>query len=270
MFPPKKMSVLSQPAVNIPEPSRAEKSYFIEAFVPSRDFLPNRPSVTLSSPTPIRKLHIRFPNNRFARAGKPARTEGTNATRNTCFGAGERARIRLPIFIAFFPRCRQVRQLLRSSLSCLAARVSRRRMCTSFSRGSFLSEKTKSSSRAREPARFTRSLARSPRVARLHSATVYEISIEFFLDRNVDTLPFPLPLSPFNPSRRPFLSVLPFFSHLATPCLSLSLPLPLALPPLHPFLPTFSVYIPGFLFSLSLSLRHPPSRISGSLAPDHR
>ena len=55
--------------------------------------------------------------------------------------------------------------------------------------------------RAREPARHvTRSLTRRELRACILSATVYEISIEFFLDRNVDTLPFPLPLSPFNPS----------------------------------------------------------------------
>ena len=151
-----------------------------------------------------------------------------------------------------------VQQLLCFSL-CLAAhrtRVSRRRMVF-LSRAAAFSLKKQKACRAREPVRVIRSLAH--RSLRLCSATVHEISIEYFLDRNVDTLPFPLPLSPFNPSRHPFLFVLSSFffspSSLFFP-IFLSFPSPFILPLHHRcilFSLHSSVYVPNFLLSSSFS-----------------
>lgn len=49
-----------------------------------------------------------------------------------------------------------------------------------------------------------------------------EISIEFFLDRNVDTLPFPHPLCPFNPSLHLFPPCIPSSTVASLFCSSLS------------------------------------------------
>lgn len=169
-----------------------------------------------------------------------------------------------------------VHQLLCFSL-CLAAhrtRVSRRRMVF-LSRAAAFSLKKQKACRAREPVRVIRSLAH--RSLRLCSATVYEISIEYFLDRNVDTLPFPLPLSPFNPSRHPFLffllTLFSVFSYLLLFPISVHFATP---SPLHPFLsPLFCLcpQLPAFFLSLSLSVSFHPFpilfRISGCLIPDH-